>query len=521
LIEDLERSAFAQLYYPSCTGVRSELAIPVLSGDEVLGVVNFESVQAGVFPEDSVRAVSYLASLTAIAARLARHSVRASQFAQVHSHLLELWGRAARDRDGAREALRELAGLTAEALQADKCDIWRFDRHRSAFSTGGASYPSFSDAEGPRAAGWSAYVRLERRVVWIRRTASGAFESAEFWDGERMAWGAVPAEGWPQTTNERCPPNVCGELGVPIMFRGQGIGVAWIKFESAKRHVLEAEAVQKALAWAPQVGMVLAALEHDHERAERRHLTRSSRDFRDNLLPVGRQPVKHLDVFVLARPHPMSDIGGDFHVVRALDDDTTAFAIGDSQGHGEAAALGMIPLLTTFLSAVEHSRSTKFLLERLLRVAVDMGIRGTALTFVISRLEGRHWLFASSAGHAALLVARPTGSYYNLYSCPSGSLSGLMLGLQANAALGEDRLELFPGDIVIACTDGITEAASDTPAGADFNHGRMQEVLLRLAGQGPLSAETVALSIEREARQHARGAFSDDTTLLVVRVPDA
>lgn len=519
LIEDLPRSAFARLYYPARADVHSELAVPVLSGEELLGVVNFESTRVNAFPEDSVRAVSYLANLTSLAARLARQSVRASQLAQARARLLELSRLAAGDGDGARRALRELAGLMAESLHADKCDIWHFDRHRGAFSTGGANYASFDDAQGPRPDGWSAYVRAERRVVWVRRTAAGAFQSAEFWDSESANWAAPPSSGWPPTTNERCPPNVRGELGMPIVVRGRGVGVVWIKFEAARRRVLDAAAVQDVLGWAAQVGLVLDALEHDSERAERRHLARSSREFRDDLLPVGARPVKHLDVFVLAQPHPMSDIGGDFHVVKPLGDDTTAFAIGDSQGHGEAAALGMIPLLTTFLAAVEQSRSTKFLLERLFKVASDMGIRGTALAFVISRLEGRHWLFASSAGHAALLVARRTGSFYNLHQCPGGPLGGLLLGLRADAAVGEDRYELLPGDVVIACTDGITEAG--TLAHADFNHGRIQEVLLRLSSDGPLNAERVARGIEREARQHAGGAFSDDFTLLVVSVPDA
>jgi putative methionine-R-sulfoxide reductase with GAF domain len=59
---------------------RSEAAVPILSGEDVLGVLNFESRKAGYFQKTDVSLLSFLASQLAIALKMVELSQRARQW---------------------------------------------------------------------------------------------------------------------------------------------------------------------------------------------------------------------------------------------------------------------------------------------------------------------------------------------------------------------------------------------------------------------------------------------------------
>jgi putative methionine-R-sulfoxide reductase with GAF domain len=78
--------------------MRSEAAMPILSGDEVLGVLNFESRKIGYFQKSDVPVLSFLASQVAIALKMVE---------------LEQRGRTWQDRVGALHNLARLGGGAA------------------------------------------------------------------------------------------------------------------------------------------------------------------------------------------------------------------------------------------------------------------------------------------------------------------------------------------------------------------------------------------------------------------------
>ena len=59
---------------------RSEAAVPILSGDRLLGVLNFESSKAGFFQKSDVPLLSFLAAQIAVALRVVELDARAREW---------------------------------------------------------------------------------------------------------------------------------------------------------------------------------------------------------------------------------------------------------------------------------------------------------------------------------------------------------------------------------------------------------------------------------------------------------
>lgn len=67
-------------YLEAASDVRSEAAVPILSGDRLLGVLNFESRKVGYFQKGDLPLLAFLASQIAIALRLVELDSRAREW---------------------------------------------------------------------------------------------------------------------------------------------------------------------------------------------------------------------------------------------------------------------------------------------------------------------------------------------------------------------------------------------------------------------------------------------------------
>ena len=67
-------------YLPARPEVRSEAAVPILSGDRLLGVLNFESGKVGYFQKSDIPLLCFLASQIAVALRMVELDTRAREW---------------------------------------------------------------------------------------------------------------------------------------------------------------------------------------------------------------------------------------------------------------------------------------------------------------------------------------------------------------------------------------------------------------------------------------------------------
>jgi sigma-B regulation protein RsbU (phosphoserine phosphatase) len=92
--------------------------------------------------------------------------------------------------------------------------------------------------------------------------------------------------------------------------------------------------------------------------------------------------------------------------------------------------------------------------------------------------------------------------------------SGAALGISDRSRFREYRVPLFPGDLIVLYTDGITEALN--PAGEEFGTGRLMDTVKEHASGAPQEiVDTVISQVTKFAGSEPQ---ADDITIMVIRV---
>lgn len=233
-----------------------------------------------------------------------------------------------------------------------------------------------------------------------------------------------------------------------------------------------------------------------------------------SLLPPRPPEVPGMEVATRYRPADRNlAVGGDFFDVFRLGTNEWGLVIGDVCGKGAtAAALTALTRYTLRAAAVHHPEPSAVLQELNTAVLAEPEDDGRFCSVVYGRLELDRcgaWVTLASGGHPRPIVVRRDG-----WLDVRGQ-TGSLIGLFESPELADDLVGLGPGDAIVLCTDGITEARS--ASGEMFGDTRLYTLLLESAGQ---EAETMAGRLVDAALAFAGGAAHDDIAVLVVRVPD-
>jgi PAS domain S-box-containing protein len=201
-------------------------------------------------------------------------------------------------------------------------------------------------------------------------------------------------------------------------------------------------------------------------------------------------------------------VGGDFYDVHPAAAGRWAFVIGDVSGQGvHAAVVTSIARYTVRTLSAQGWSPGKTLeqLNRALLSAQDVERFCTILYGLAEpRGDGLHVALALG-GHPLPLLRRRGGSV-----TPVGE-PGTVLGLLPEVELPETAVDLRPGDVLLAYTDGVTEARRD---GEEFGEQRLAAVLAAAGGGPQQVADTVLLSVTDWAAER------DDVAVLVLGVPE-
>jgi hypothetical protein len=236
-----------------------------------------------------------------------------------------------------------------------------------------------------------------------------------------------------------------------------------------------------------------------------------------SLLPPTPPTVPGMEVATRYSPADASlDVGGDFYDVFRVGSNDWGLVLGDVCGKGaRAAALTALTRYTLRAATFHHFLPSAVLEEVNGAIVADSHPEADDrfCTLVFARLqldECGAWVTVSAAGHPRPIAIRRAG-----WIDVRGQI-GTPLGLFDAPVLGDDRVGLGPGDALVFCTDGVTEARDRS--GEMFGEEALPDALLDCAGK---PAETVAQRIVEDARAFAAGGkLDDDIAVLVVRVPD-
>jgi sigma-B regulation protein RsbU (phosphoserine phosphatase) len=210
-----------------------------------------------------------------------------------------------------------------------------------------------------------------------------------------------------------------------------------------------------------------------------------------------------------ARCRQVRALGGDFFDFMPLPHDRLALAVGDASGKGLAAAL----MISNVQSSVRTAASFAGSDGPAVLTAVNRQVHASSLedrfaTLFYGVFDGtKRRLQYVNAGHNPPMVIRGDGSIISLEA------GGAPVGMFADSAYEQGTVQLNPGDLILAYTDGVVEAAS--PADSEWG----VEGLRRAATEGNVQCpDEIVDRILTSMDEFSRGRQTDDATVVVVRV---
>jgi phosphoserine phosphatase RsbU/P len=242
------------------------------------------------------------------------------------------------------------------------------------------------------------------------------------------------------------------------------------------------------------------------ERLSLKHDLNVARDIQLAMLPQGTYNGPGAEVHGETRP--ANTVGGDFYDLIPLPDGRLVVALGDVAGKGSPAALLMAILLASMRTLVDEQFEPVPLLVRLNAQVLRHAPRSRFVTLFFGIYEPGGRLVWVNAGQTPPRLRRADG---RIESLPA---TGLALGMFESATYEAQATMLGPGDLLVAYSDGITEAENDE-ARQPFDEAGLDAVLAKSAsGTTPEISRAI---FDAVAAHIGQSRVADDLTVLVVK----
>jgi serine phosphatase RsbU (regulator of sigma subunit) len=273
-----------------------------------------------------------------------------------------------------------------------------------------------------------------------------------------------------------------------------------------RAHAFSERQLALVTAFAAHLGQALDVCEAVLEQ------TRVAAALQETLLPPVLPIVEGVELAARYRPSGSGNlVGGDFYDVFADGAGGWYVLLGDASGIGpEAAGLAGVARYTARALAESASGPEEMLAHMnraLLRAAPEDRFCTAVLLHLRRRDTGALELVLSAAGHPPPFHQRADGTVERAMTS-----TGLVLGILAEASIGEASLLLEPGETLVCYTDGVIEAHAES--GEQFGEERLVRVLAEAHGR---SAAGTARRLERAVVDYRSPDDHDDLAIVVVR----
>jgi sigma-B regulation protein RsbU (phosphoserine phosphatase) len=248
------------------------------------------------------------------------------------------------------------------------------------------------------------------------------------------------------------------------------------------------------------------------ESAQRVRMNREieiAREVQQRLFPQSIPQIK--DVSLAGMCRPASEVGGDYYDLVELEDGHLGFAIGDVSGKGISAALIMASLRASLRGLIlDDPGDLARMMQKVNRLVYEASASSRYATFffAVYNPDSRELRYVNAGHNPPVLVRETSGEILRLEAC------GPVVGMLPMVDYEAKSMILEPGDLLIAYTDGISEAM--TAEDEEWGEDRMLEAAPR---QRDASAAEVLEEIFRAADAFTAGAEQhDDMTLLIMKL---
>jgi phosphoserine phosphatase RsbU/P len=436
-----------------------------------------------------------------------------------------------RERVEALDALFRLSSLLVKADDPDKLvqaaldlalDVLRMDAGTiSVIDDGGAGSPAVTSNLGGDAA-----LGLKHKAVRNLSPAWLAENAPLSTDGElrnqAFKGGVVAVSDLLHDPRITDPSRAAAEglvslLTAGLVFGGRASGLIRLYSRSQREFTQSEMNLLRAIADHAAMALAHARLRQLREQdAQMRRQLKLAAEVQQRMLPRTMPVFDRFDL--AARYVPSYQLGGDFYDVFERGG-CLALAAGDVVGKGVPAALIMSAVRSGFRAFCSSGAPLDQVMGHLNASTARDTMESEFVTLWAAMLNPADLSISyCSAGHdPALVFTRVEGGPLEVLELTTGDMA---LGIDTAQAFHLGTQTLRPGDVVLAHTDGLSDATDFN--GKRFTHQRIRETVLKLLTAEPgATASRIVEHLMWTVRQFAGVRLStDDITLVVVRVRD-
>jgi sigma-B regulation protein RsbU (phosphoserine phosphatase) len=429
------------------------------------------------------------------------------------------------------ETLAFVSVKIQEALQTDNATIFLREEKAGDYPCAVSSY---YDDQNRISVASQPDLKLPRDAFALQRLAESSRPlTVDFDDPNSWAFALAPQES-------RTLKQIRSALILPIATKDQLIGVISLgqrlgdlPFSREDRELLQAVASQLSFA-IENAQLVWHKVEEERMRRELEFASEVQR----RLFP--QCPPKLAQLELCGVCYPARDVGGDYYDFLELGNGELGIAVADVSGKGISAALLMSVIQASLRAqAPKANGQMTELVASMNRLLCESTGANNYATFFYALLDWRaRRLTYVNAGHNPPILVRPgaradSQNLSDIFGVVNGGLSqtkarvspseemislltagGPVIGLLENCVYQNCTIELRSGDVLVAYTDGLSEARN--PEGEEFGEERLMRIVVDNADlPADEMREQIIASIrnwQRDAPQH------DDMTMVIVKV---
>ena len=472
-------------YIDVVPNVCSELAIPLIVKNRVIGVIDIEAREPGYFREEHKRLLTLIASRMAVGIENARLHTRTTRQARTLLLLNEI-ARELTSILNLDQLLKRIAELLSRLIDYQMFSILLLD------VTGEKLQHRF-------AVRFQENIHLKHDVPLGRGVVGYAARNKQ---------AVLVPDVSKDPRYVLLNPETRSELAVPLIYKDKVIGV--LDLEHTRRGFFTEDHKRTITTLAAQIAIAVenAQLYEEIARQERR-LERDlalARELQVRLLPQTRPKLPNLEV--AARFVPARAIGGDLYDFVDYSLSRLGITIGDVSGKGAPAAI-YAALVSGILRS--HAPIEPAPAEMLSAINNSLGERRIDAQFVSI-------IYAVWDDSMRTLQVANSGLPRPIY-CHDGKIeiieaTGLPLGLFDDAEYDEFSFQAKPSDMFVFFSDGILDARNTE--GELFGRQRVEQISAECADK---SADYVVDSLFEAVEKHAAGVDPfDDQTVVAIKV---
>ena len=471
-------------YLPTVDAVRTELAVPILTRNRLVGVIDLQSSHLNAYTEEDANLVRLIASQVAASidnARLYRRALR-------QNHTLQTLATLANNLSSTLDLdalLNETAITIKKLINYDAFSILLADTEKNLL------HRRFS-------------LRYDKRVE-LDNVAMGTGITGAAVESKQ------PVRVADTRSDERYIESTRGirsEIAMPLVVQDRVLGVMDLESEQVG-YFTEAH-VRLLSLLAPLIANSIenASLYEDiitRQQLMARNL-RAARDLQSALLL--REPPSISGIELAVRSRPAQEVSGDVYDFFEQDGEWDVITFGDVSGKGAAAALYGALVNGLLRTLAPHRRSPADLLQSLNEALGERKVSAVYLT-----LQVLFW----QAMTKTLTIAN--AGVFPPIICRDGEIlkqrvEGIPLGLLDNREYDEITFQTQPGDVILLYSDGIHDQLDFT--GNEYGRRRIYTLL---ECQWEETSDKIADAIFTDVDRFMAGTdITDDQTVIVLKI---